>query len=158
VVTGPFYVEGSKLLLPDAFQFVLARELTRAVRLQNFLTLVVIEASRQSEGMLVSADDATMQEIAHLIGREVREVDPLGQTEKGVLGMVLMDADYEHAMRVINRIVSRIDNYEFPTLLRIAISAASYPTHAIDAESLRQQAMARPIVWRGGNQSSGDPN
>jgi hypothetical protein len=140
------------VLLPDAFQFVFARELTRAVRLQNFLSLVVVEASRQSEGVMVSADDAALQELAQLISREVREVDPLGQTEKGVLGMVLMDADYEHAMRVINRVVSRIDNFEFPTRLRIAISVACYPTDAVDAESLRRQAMTRPVVWRGGIQ------
>jgi hypothetical protein len=108
--------------------------------------------------MMASADDATTQEIALLIGREVREVDPPGRTDKGVLGIVLMDADYEHAMHVINRIVSRIDNYEFPTTLQIAISAASYPTHAVDAESLRRQSMARPIVRRGGNQSSADRN
>ena len=148
-----FYVEGSKLLLPEAFRFVFDRELIRAFRLQNFLTLVVIEASRQLGGKMALADDATMQEIAQLIGREVREVDPLGRADRGVLGIVLMDADYEHAMHVINRIVVRIDNYEFPAALQIAISAACYPTHAVDAESLKRQAMARPIVRRGGNQS-----
>jgi len=147
VVTGPFYVEESRVLLPDAFRFVFARELTRAVRLQNFLTLVVVEARQQ-------VDDATLHELAQLIGREVREVDPLGQTDEGVLGMVLMDADYEHAMLVINRIVSRIDTYEFPIRLGIAISAACYPTDAVDVESLRRQATARPVVWRGRTQAS----
>jgi hypothetical protein len=154
VVTGPFYVEESRVLLPDAFRFVFARELTRAVRLQNFLTLVVVEARQQVEGATVSADDATLHELAQLIGREVREVDPLGQTDEGVLGMVLMDADYEHAMLVINRIVSRIDTYEFPIRLGIAISAACYPTDAVDVESLRRQATARPVVWRGRTQAS----
>ena len=154
MVTGPFYVEESRVLLPDAFRIVFARELTRAVRLQNFLTLVVVEARQQVEGATVSADDATLHELAQLIGREVREVDPLGQTDEGVLGMVLMDADYEHAMLVINRIVSRIDTYEFPIRLGIAISAACYPTDAVDVESLGRQATARPVVWRGRTQAS----
>ena len=52
---------------------------------------------------------------------------------------------------MIDRLVSRIENYEFPTALRIAVGAACYPTHAVDAESLKRQAMSRPIVnWRGG--------
>ena len=51
-----FYEEGSKLLTPAAFEFVLDGELKRAVRSQNFLTLVVVEASREWEGMMVTAD------------------------------------------------------------------------------------------------------
>jgi len=43
--------------------------------------------------------------------------------------------------------------------LRIAVGAACYPTHAIDAESLKRQAMTRPIVnWRGGSPRPGDPS
>ncbi len=45
-----FYEEGSKLLTPGAFAFVLDSELKRAVRSQNYLTLVVVEARREWEG------------------------------------------------------------------------------------------------------------
>ena len=38
-----FYEEGSRLLTPGAFEFVLDSELKRAVRSQNFLTLLVVE-------------------------------------------------------------------------------------------------------------------
>jgi len=154
-----FYEEGSRLLTPGAFQFVLDSELKRAVRSQNFLTLVVLEASREWEGMMVTADDGTLQEVAQVIGREVRDTDLLGHSDKGTLALVLLDADFEHSTRVIDRLVSRIDNYEFPTALRIAVGAACYPTHAVDAESLKRQAMTRPIVnWRGGNLRPGDPS
>ena len=37
-----FFAEGSRLLTPNAFEFVLDGELKRAVRSQNFLTLVVL--------------------------------------------------------------------------------------------------------------------
>ena len=37
-----FFEEGSRLLTPSAFEFVLDGELKRAVRSQNFLTLLVI--------------------------------------------------------------------------------------------------------------------
>jgi hypothetical protein len=158
-MTSSFYEEGSKLLTPGAFAFVLESELKRAVRSQNFLTLVTIEASREWEGMTVTADDGTVQQVAQIIAKEVRDTDLLGHTEKGALAIVLLDADFEHSTRVIDRLVSRIENYEFPTVLRIAVGAACYPTHAVDADSLKRQALSRPIVnWRGGIRSSADHN
>ena len=150
-MSSSFYEEGSKLLTPGAFEFVLDSELKRAVRSQNFLTLVVVEASREWEGMMVTADDGTLLEVANLIGREVRDTDLLGHTEKGTLALVLLDADFEHSSRVIDRVVQRIENYDFPTALRIAVGAACYPTHAVDAETLKRKAMSQPLVsWRGG--------
>jgi GGDEF domain-containing protein len=158
-MTDSFFEEGSRLLTPNAFEFVLDGELKRAVRSQNFLTLVMLEASREWEGMTVTADDGTVQEVAQIIGKEVRDTDLLGHTEKGTLALVLLDADFEHSSRVIDRLVARIENYEFPTALRIAVGAACYPTHAVDADSLKRQAMSRPIVnWRGGVRSSTDQN
>ncbi len=159
MTTSSFYEEGSKLLTPGAFEFVLDSELKRAVRSQNFLTLVVLETAREWEGMMVSADDGTVHQVAQIIGKEVRDTDLIGHTDKGVLALVLLDADFEHSTRVIDRLVSRIENYEFPTALRIAVGAACYPTHAVDAESLKRQAMSRPLVnWRGGHQMSADRN
>jgi len=159
MTSSSFYEEGSKLLTSGAFEFVLDSELKRAVRSQNYLTLVTIEASREWEGMTVTADDGTLQEVAQLIGSQVRDTDLLGHTDKGTLAIVLLDADFEHSERVINRVVSRIENYEFPTVLRIAVGAACYPTHAVDADSLKRQALSRPLVnWRGGIRSSADQN
>jgi hypothetical protein len=158
-MSSSFYEEGSKLLTPGAFEFVLDSELKRAVRSQNFLTLVLVEASREWEGMMVTADDGTVHEVAQIISKEVRDTDLLGHTDKGTLALVLLDADFESSARVIDRVVSRIENYEFPTVLRIAVGAACYPTHAVDAPTLKRQAMSRPIVnWRGGIRASADQN
>jgi len=145
-----FYEEGSKLLTAGAFEFVLESELKRAVRSQNFLTLVVLEACREWEGMMVTVDDGTLQDVGQLIGREVRDTDLLGRTGRGTLALVLLDADFEYSTRVVERLVSRLESFTFPTALRIAVGAACYPTHAVDADSLTRQALARPIVsWRG---------
>jgi GGDEF domain-containing protein len=145
-----FYEDNTKLLTPGAFEFVLESELKRAVRAQTYLTLVTVEASREWEGMAVTADDGTLLEVAQLILREVRDTDLIGHTGRGTLALVLLDADLEQSERVIGRLVARIENYEFPTALRIAVGAACYPTHAVDAESLKRQALSRPIVnWRG---------
>jgi GGDEF domain-containing protein len=118
-----------------------------------------VEASREWEGMVVTADDGTLQEVAQLIGREVRDTDVLGHTGKGILALVLLDTDFEHSSLVIDRVVSRIESYEFQNVLRIAVGAACYPTHAVDAESLKRQAMSRPLVnWRSGLRFSSDQN
>jgi GGDEF domain-containing protein len=159
MATGSFYEDNSKVLTQGAFEFVLDSELKRAVRSQNFLTLVTLEAVREWEGMTVTADEGTLQEVADIVGREVRDTDVLGHTDRGTLTLVLLDADFEHSTRVIDRVVSRIENYEFPNALRIAVGAACYPTHAVDAESLKRQALSRPIVhWRGGVHSNADQN
>ena len=148
----PFFEEeGSRLLKATAFEFVLHGEMKRAVRSQNFLTLVVLEAQREWDGITVTADDGTLDEVARIIGHEVRDTDLLGSTETGVLSLVLLDADYDNATKVIDRLVQRIDHYEFATPLRISVGAACYPTHAVDPDSLKQQALSHPVVnWRGG--------
>jgi len=150
-MSDPFFEEGSRLLTPNAFEFVLDGELKRAVRSQNFLTLVVVETKREWEGLMVTADDGTVEEVAQIVGREIRDTDLIGHTEKGTLSLVLLDADYDNSARVIDRLVQRIDDYDFPTPLRISVGAACYPTHAVDSPSLKRQAQSRPVVsWRGG--------
>ena len=150
-MSSSFYEEGSRLLTAGAFEFVLGSELKRAVRSQNFLTLVLVEASREWEGMTVTVDDGTVHEVSQLIGKEVRDTDLLGHTDKGTLSLALLDTDFEHSACVIDRLIARIENYAFQQALRISVGAACYPTHAVDAESLKRQAMSRPIAnWRVG--------
>jgi hypothetical protein len=143
---------GSRLLDPEAFEFVLESELKRAVRAQNFLTLVLLEARREWEGLMLAADDAAIGGLAEVVDRDVRATDPMGTTDKGTLSLLLLDADFDHSRHVVDRVVNRIASYEFPTPLHIAVGAACYPTHAVDAATLRRQAASRPIVnWRGGH-------
>ena len=146
-----FYEEGSRVLTPHAFEFVLDGELKRAVRSQNFLTLVVLEARREWDGVTMTADEGTVGEVAKIVGHEVRDTDLLGYTEHGELSLVLIDADYDNSTKVIDRLVQRIDNYDFNTPLRISVGAACYPTHAVDADALKRQAVTHPVIsWRGG--------
>jgi len=159
VTDEPFFERDSKVLTLAAFSFVLESELKRADRYQNYLTLVTVEACREWEGMTVTADDGTLEEVAGVIRREIRDTDMVGHTDKGTLGLMLLDADFDQSARVIDRLVSRIESYKFPTALRIAIGAACYPTHALVADSLKRQALSRPLVnWRGGTTPSADQN
>jgi GGDEF domain-containing protein len=152
-----FFEGDSNLLTAGAFEFVLDSELKRAVRSQNFLTLVTVDASGESEGDAVPADDGTLRDVAELIGRELRDADLIGRTGRGSLALALLDADMEHAERVINRLVSRLETHGFSAPLRVVLGAASYPTHAVDAGALKREALARPVArWRGGLQQPAD--
>jgi GGDEF domain-containing protein len=146
---GSFYEGGSRLLTPGAFAFVLDSELKRAVRSQTYLTLVVVEALHEWKGRTVSADDGTLQDVAQIIGREIRDTDLLAHTDEGTLTLVLLDADVDDSTTVVDRIVLRMESHGFPTALRIAVGAACYPTDAVDARSLKRQALFHPLVkWR----------
>ena len=154
MTADPFLRDDFRVLTPEAFDFVLNNELKRAVRSQNYLTLVLAEP--RAEGR---EPYEAVRELARLIMREIRETDLVSASPEGRLSIVLLDADLQNSMRVIDRLVSRIENYEFPNLLRIAVGAACYPTHAVDAESLKRQAMSHPIVnSRGRIRSSADQN
>jgi diguanylate cyclase (GGDEF)-like protein len=145
----PFRDEEYRLLSPDAFDFVLNNELKRAVRSQNFLTLVHVEPTlREQAGTGPDEHDVAVREIAWLISRDVRETDLLAQTGKGRLSIVLLDADLESSMCVIDRLRSRLDHYEFQQPLAIGVGAACCPTHGADADSLRRAAEAHPIQPR----------
>lgn len=150
MTSSPFCERGGRLLTPFAFEFILSSELKRAIRSQNFLTLVTIEASCEYQGMIVSADEGTIHEVANIFAREVRDTDPFGRTDNGTLAIVLLDANFEHSSGVLDRMVSRIEHYRFPTAMRIAIGAACYPTHAVDAGTLKRHALAHASTnWWG---------
>src|SRR5579862_8905903 len=105
MTSSPFYEEDTKLLTPGAFGFVLDNELKRAVRYQNFLTLIVVRTSRDAGGGEITADDGTLREVAQIISKEVRDSDVVARTATGMVSLVLLDAVFEHSTRVIDRLV-----------------------------------------------------
>lgn len=151
-MTDEFFEDGTRLLTPHAFDFVLDGELKRAVRSQNFLTLVVLETRREWDGMMVAADAGTVGDVARIVGHVVRNTDLIAAPANGTLSLVLLDTDFDDSTKVIDRVVRRIDDYDFPAPLHISLGAACYPTHAIDVSSLKRQALSRAVVsWRGGS-------
>jgi GGDEF domain-containing protein len=142
MAADPYLEEDSRLLTPEAFDFVLKNELKRAVRSQNFLTLLVLdsaqpEAARERTG--------ASRELARLVSREVRETDLLSQNEQGRLSVVLLDSDLQNSMRVLDRLLSRLEHYEFASPTAIAVGAACCPTHGADVDSLRRAAETRSL-------------
>ena len=89
--------------------------------------------------------DAAVLQIARLISREVRETDLLAQTATGRLSLVLLDADMPNSLQVIERLMARLDHYQFPQPLAIQVGAACCPTHGADVDSLKRAAESRSV-------------
>jgi hypothetical protein len=136
----------SRLLAPTAFKFVLNRELRRAMRSSSRLSLVVIETTRSLDGVTVSADEPTIREVAQLVNDEMRDHDLFGFADEGTLSLVLRGTDYSRSVRVVDRLLSRLETHQFATPIQIALGAACYPMHAMGAESLKRWALAHPIA------------
>ena len=143
---GTFFPNNSKLLAPTAFRFVLNRELRHAMRANGCLSLVTIETTRDLAGNKVSADDETMHEIAQVLNNEMRDRDLLGLSDAGTLSLVLRSTDYERSIRVVDRLMSKLEQHTFQMPVQIALGAASYPTHAMGAESLKRWAVSHPVA------------
>lgn len=143
MTADPFLRDDFRVLTPEAFDFVLNNELKRAVRSQNYLTLVLAEPRAEGRD-----PGEAVRELARLIMREVRETDLLSASADGRLSMVLLDADLQNSMRVIDRLLARLEHYQFPSPLAIEFGAACCPTHGSDAETLRRAAAARPMTPR----------
>jgi len=146
MATDPFLEEDFRVLTPEAFEFVLTNELKRAVRSQNFVTLVVMEPALKGEAKSADGErDKAAREVARLVSRDVRETDLISHTGQGQLSVVLLDADIDSSRRVVDRLMARLDHYEFPRPLTFEVGAACCPTHGVDAASLRHVAESRPI-------------
>jgi len=137
VTADHFVHEDFRVLTPEAFDFVLNNELKRAVRSQNFLTLVLMDPH-----VTTSAVEA-MREVARVVSREVRETDLLSASPEGRLSLVLLDADLQSSMRVIERVRARLQHYQFTTPIDLEIGAACCPTHGADAGTLKRAAETR---------------
>ena len=147
--------ENFRVLTTEVFDFVLHNELKRAVRSQNFLTLVHLQPRvRGVPGGSSLEPDVQIEEIARLISRDVRETDLLAHTQKGRLSIVFLDADLPNSLAVIERLMSRLEHYEFPQPLVFDVAAACCPTHGADVDTLQRAAESRPVHPRRGNASN----
>jgi hypothetical protein len=121
------------LLSQETFDFVLSNELKRARRSQNFVTVALIQPNDREP-------EATARQIADLVSRELRETDLLASAG-GVVSLVLLDADRQSATRVIDRVMARLEHYQFTGPLHIEVGAACCPADGVDADTLKRVAM-----------------
>jgi hypothetical protein len=134
--TDPFLDDGSRVVTLEAFDFIFRNELKRAVRAQNFLTLLLLETSPVAR----HERSNVIRQLARLIGGDVRETDLVAEGEGGRVWVLLLDTDLRSSMSVVDRLLSRFRHYEFSTPIGIEIGAACCPTHGTDVESLKRAA------------------
>jgi hypothetical protein len=131
-------------LTPETFDFVLTNELKRAARSQNFVTLVLMQPRAEER-------EEAVRETAGLVSHELRETDLLATDDAGVW-MVLLDTDLHNSARVIDRLMGRLQHYQFTAPVDIEIGAACCPTHGADVPTLRRVACeARRVLRRPGS-------
>jgi GGDEF domain-containing protein len=138
--------DGPRLLSQETFAFELEAELRRAVRSRSDVTLVVLEAGRETDASGTTADEVAMLEIAEIIDDTVRDTDLVGFADRAALGLVLVDANVDRSAQILDRLMLRIGQRAFSPAIHIAIGVASYPEHGVDAASLKQRAKSQPFL------------
>ena len=131
--------EDFKLLTAEAFDFMFRNELKRAMRSQNYLTLLTI----QPTALAASEIAGLTREVGRIVRRQVRETDLLSHHDWHRLSLVLLDADLKSAATVVERLIDRFEQYAFaaaPT--GISVGAACCPTHGTDADHLQRVAQS----------------
>jgi GGDEF domain-containing protein len=111
------------------FRHLLAREVQRSTRYQDFLTLCLVRASHSG----VEADDfntALSQRIADML----RSTDVVGLLGQDVAVLLVHTADID-AATIVERIRDRVKTFEPPGLsapgpLVVRLGVASFPTDA----------------------------
>jgi GGDEF domain-containing protein len=140
-----FFDETLRVLTQEAFEFVLNNELKRALRSQDLLTLVLLDAAAENA---TNEGEQPMAEMARLVGDELRGTDLIARTGDSQLSLVLFDSDVVGSARAIERVLGRLVHYNFPQPMSIAVGAACFPTDGTDLEALRRHAHLRPLVTR----------
>ena len=137
-----FHDAAPGLLTHEAFSFIVDHLLKHALRTQEFLTLVVFVAERESQGAIVAADEWIVRGLARIIRVAVRETDLLGRTADGMLSLMLAGIDTERATKVIHRLNEQLKRYGAASATQWSIGVASCPTHAIRVDDLMRYAIA----------------
>ena len=148
MVTDPFLDDSSRVVTLEAFDFIFRNELKRAVRAQNFLTLLQLETTPVAKHERPNV----IRQLARLVGGDVRETDLVAEGESGRVWVLLLDTDLRNSMSVVDRLLSRFRHYEFSTPIGIDIGAACCPTHGTEVDALKRAADVRQ-----GREGSGAP-
>lgn len=135
----PFLDDASRVVTLEAFDFIFRNELKRAVRAQNFLTLLQLETTPVAKHERANV----IRQLGRLVAADVRETDLVAEGEGGRVWLLLLDTDLRNSMSVVDRLLSRFRHYEFSTAIGIDIGAACCPTHGTDIESLKRASDVR---------------
>ena len=138
MTSDPFLEEDFRVLTPETFDFVLTNELKRAVRSQNFVTLVLVEPTPPAASACRSARCCARS--PGWSAASCARPTCCRRPPTASVSMVLLDADLQNSTRVIERVMARLEHYQFTAPVDIEVGAACCPTHGADVETLRRVA------------------
>jgi hypothetical protein len=134
-MADPFLDDSGRIVTPEAFDFIFRNELKRAVRAQNFLTLLQLAPTP----VPARERPRVVRQLSRLAGGDLRETDLVSEG-RGRVSVLLLDTDLRNALSVIERLLSRFRHYVFSTPIGVEIGAGCCPTHGTDVESLERAA------------------
>ncbi len=125
----------------EPFLFLLDMEINRAIRYQNYISLLLVEtdpAIAEDKGLREN-----IQVLASILLGEVRKTDIVGKLDKNRLSVILLNADRSASYFVKERLASTLANYGFPSFLSAGIkfALACFPSDSTDARNLLKKAL-----------------
>jgi diguanylate cyclase (GGDEF)-like protein len=144
-----------EVLGEDAFRHLLAWEANRASRYQDFFSVCLVKPDAEAEGDSHGIQRAVATKIAELL----RSSDVVGQVNNGT-GFLLLHTASADAVRVAERIRSRIENVAFPgppgappSRITLSMGEVSFPRDGSTDRTLlsRAEANLQEAARQGGN-------
>ncbi len=138
----------TKLVTHRHFQNLLQKELTKALRFKREVSLVMIDIDdfksfNDTYGHQLG--DEVLRSVSNIVKSNCRTIDIAARYGGEELILVLPETPIEEALRVAERIRSRVESCEIEHMGRIlhvtiSLGIALYPLHAADRESLIKAA------------------
>lgn len=137
------------LLEESFFNYLVQLEILRAIRYQNYVTLLLMEPDQDVH------DAAKLKEVGNVLKQELRTTDIIGRLNSIQFGAILVHADVKSACIASERLKNRIQEYFYRQDhgLTISVGGACCPDDSTDSMSLCTIAQRMLIAAKanGGN-------
>jgi diguanylate cyclase (GGDEF)-like protein len=141
--------EETGVLEKEFFDCLTRFEINRAMRYQNFATLLFLEPDQEfNNGM-------TLRTLARILKEEFRKTDIIGRVNHSQFGVILLHADSQRSFTAVQRLRSRIENYLFSENRKgtISLGGACFPNDSTSYKDLvfMAEQMLKTARTKGGN-------
>ena len=145
-------ITDTRIVEENLFRFLIQLEIMRAIRYQNYVTLLLMEPDQGVE------DNSKLTDLAEILHEEIRGTDIIGRLDRTRFGAILLHADLKSAYLASARIHSRTKDYFSGNNngFTISIGGACCPSNSTDSGGLSMLAESMLAIARekGGNSIS----
>ena len=125
-----FFDAASGVFGEEAFQQLLAREISRSTRYNDFFSLCLAKPDGIGAG---PADGQLLQAVARKVAEFLRTTDAVGRTTDGIV-ILLLNTPYAEAVRIAERLRAHVETVRFsmdsskaPRQITISMGLVSFP-------------------------------